>query len=80
MKKNKIIYYKNKLGSLFYRIDYTDLNYQVLTENQIEYRLLGSNTDRIEARLLRMNLNKTNEKTYLNFLLKHNLNNKTHGN
>jgi hypothetical protein len=80
MKKIKVIYYKNKQSTLFYRINYTDLNYQVITDNQIDYRLLGSHTDRIEARLLRMNLNKTNEKAYLNFLSKHNLNNKTHGN
>ena len=76
MKKHKVIYYKNKQGNLFYRIDYTDLNYQVTTDNHIDYRLLGSNTDRIEPRLLRMNLKKTNEIGYLNFLSKNNLTNK----
>lgn len=76
MKNHKTVYYKNKEGNLFYRIDYTDLNYQVTTDNHIDYRLLGSNTDRIEPRLLRMNLKKTNEIGYLNFLSKNNLTNK----
>lgn len=80
MKKHKTVYYKNKEGNLYYRIDYTDLNYQVTTENQIDYRLLGSNTDRIEPRLLRMNLKKTNEQAYKNFLSKNNLINKNYGN
>lgn len=80
MKKHKVVYYKNKEGNLFYRIDYTDLNYQVTTENQIDYRLLGSNTDRIEPRLLRMNLKKSNELAYQNFLSKNNLTNKYYGN
>lgn len=80
MKKHKVVYYKNKEGNLFYRVDYTDLNYQVTTENQIDYRLLGANTDRIEPRLLRMNLKKSNELAYQNFLSKNNLTNKYYGN
>lgn len=79
-KKSKVFYYKNEDGSVFVRVDFTRLNYQFCYTDSIDYRLLGSMTDRIEPRLLRMGLIKTNEKTYQNFLSKNNLTNKYHGN
>lgn len=79
-KKYKIYYYKSEDGSVFARVDYNQLNYQMITKDGIDYRLLGSASDRVEPRLLRMGLNKTTEKAYQNFLSKNNLTNKYHGN
>ena len=78
-KKSKVFYYKNEDGSVFVRVDFTRLNYQFCYTDSIDYRLLGSMTDRIEPRLLRMNLKKTNEQAYKNFLSKNNLINKNYG-